>query len=314
MVETRVPAPNIAVEGAAPSAPDDRRCWVVTMHPVETDAGGPAGRDRSDGRRRHRAAPQGRAAVSRSRQHGRGRRGLRAGPDDHVREPRGGRDPRLDGRRASAASHWTSSFRCERSHCPGLCHPQGAGRRRTGQASGRHALHAQGRVRSSRSPTPPHRCPPAVSVTGCVTVFRDVTEEKAADLRVQRELEALSWLGRIRDALTEDRFVLYAQPIVALERRDRRRGAAAPDAPAVRRDRRARRVPAGRRALRAHRRHRPLGDRPGRPTGPPGSRRRREPLGPVAQRPDAAAVHRLRSSRRRAPTRRTSSSRSPRPR
>lgn len=53
-------------------------------------------------------------------------------------------------------------------------------------------------------------------VTGCVTVFRDVTEERAEQLRVQAELEAVGWLGRIRDALAEDRFVLYAQPVVPL--------------------------------------------------------------------------------------------------
>ena len=53
-------------------------------------------------------------------------------------------------------------------------------------------------------------------VTGCVTVFRDVTEERAEQLRVQAELEAVGWLGRIRDALAEDRFLLYAQPVVPL--------------------------------------------------------------------------------------------------
>jgi EAL domain-containing protein (putative c-di-GMP-specific phosphodiesterase class I) len=32
--------------------------------------------------------------------------------------------------------------------------------------------------------------------------------------RVQRDLATLSWLGRIRDALDEDRMVLYSQPII----------------------------------------------------------------------------------------------------
>jgi PAS domain S-box-containing protein len=54
------------------------------------------------------------------------------------------------------------------------------------------------------------------SVPGAVIVFRDVTEEKEDQARVQRELAALSWVGRIRDALDEDRMVLYSQPIVAL--------------------------------------------------------------------------------------------------
>lgn len=47
--------------------------------------------------------------------------------------------------------------------------------------------------------------------TGSVVAFRDITERQTRELR---ELEALSWVGRIRDALDEDRLVLYAQPII----------------------------------------------------------------------------------------------------
>ena len=54
------------------------------------------------------------------------------------------------------------------------------------------------------------------SVEGAVVVFRDITEEKAERLRIKRELDALSWVGRIREALDEDRFVLYTQPIIPL--------------------------------------------------------------------------------------------------
>jgi PAS domain S-box-containing protein len=54
------------------------------------------------------------------------------------------------------------------------------------------------------------------SVEGAVVVFRDITDEKSEQLRVSRELAALTWVGRIREALDEDRFVLYAQPIVPL--------------------------------------------------------------------------------------------------
>jgi PAS domain S-box-containing protein len=50
--------------------------------------------------------------------------------------------------------------------------------------------------------------------TGSVVAFRDITERQARELRERRELEALSWVGRIRDALDEDRLVLYAQPII----------------------------------------------------------------------------------------------------
>jgi PAS domain S-box-containing protein len=53
------------------------------------------------------------------------------------------------------------------------------------------------------------------TVDGVVVVFRDVTADRDELSRVQRDLAALSWLGRIRDALDEDRMVLYSQPIIA---------------------------------------------------------------------------------------------------
>jgi PAS domain S-box-containing protein len=53
-------------------------------------------------------------------------------------------------------------------------------------------------------------------IRGSVIVFDDITERAAEELRVERELEKLNWVGRIRDALDQDRFVLYAQPIVDL--------------------------------------------------------------------------------------------------
>jgi PAS domain S-box-containing protein len=53
-------------------------------------------------------------------------------------------------------------------------------------------------------------------VRGAVVVFRDCSEELAERTRMQRELDALSWVGRTRDAIDEDRLVLYAQPIVPL--------------------------------------------------------------------------------------------------
>ena len=51
---------------------------------------------------------------------------------------------------------------------------------------------------------------------GVVVVFRDTTLERIEQNRVRRELDALTWLGRVQDALDEDRFVLYTQPIVSL--------------------------------------------------------------------------------------------------
>jgi PAS domain S-box-containing protein len=56
-------------------------------------------------------------------------------------------------------------------------------------------------------------------IRGSVVVFRDTTDEHAEQLRTQRELDALTWVGRLRDALDDERLVLYAQPIVALSAR-----------------------------------------------------------------------------------------------
>ncbi len=48
---------------------------------------------------------------------------------------------------------------------------------------------------------------------GRMVVFNDAEDVLAEELRIERELEELSWVGRVRDALDEDRLVLYAQPI-----------------------------------------------------------------------------------------------------
>jgi PAS domain S-box-containing protein len=53
-------------------------------------------------------------------------------------------------------------------------------------------------------------------IEGCVVLFEDITERQAVAKRVERDLEKLAWLERIQEALTEDRFVLYSQPIVDL--------------------------------------------------------------------------------------------------
>ena len=42
------------------------------------------------------------------------------------------------------------------------------------------------------------------------------SEERSERLWIQRQLASLTWVGRIREALDEDRFVLYSQPIVPL--------------------------------------------------------------------------------------------------
>ncbi len=57
-------------------------------------------------------------------------------------------------------------------------------------------------------------------VQGLVVVFDDATDRRAADQRREREREDLNWVGRIRDALDEDRLVLHAQPIIDLHSRE----------------------------------------------------------------------------------------------
>jgi len=54
------------------------------------------------------------------------------------------------------------------------------------------------------------------TVRGVVVAFRDTTEEQTERARTQRALDALTWVGRIRDALDDGRMVMYSQPIVAL--------------------------------------------------------------------------------------------------
>jgi PAS domain S-box-containing protein len=51
-------------------------------------------------------------------------------------------------------------------------------------------------------------------IRGTVVVFTDITEQKKREHALRDEVARLAWVGRIRDALREDRFVLYAQPIV----------------------------------------------------------------------------------------------------
>ena len=51
---------------------------------------------------------------------------------------------------------------------------------------------------------------------GAVVVFDDITERLAEELKSERELDKLFWIGRIQDALAQDRFVLFAQPIMEL--------------------------------------------------------------------------------------------------
>ena len=53
-------------------------------------------------------------------------------------------------------------------------------------------------------------------VHGVVVVFEEISERREQAEALKREAEKLSWIERIQEALVQDRFVLYAQPIVDL--------------------------------------------------------------------------------------------------
>jgi PAS domain S-box-containing protein len=55
---------------------------------------------------------------------------------------------------------------------------------------------------------------------GIVVVFVDMSARRAQEQRRSLELETLNWVGRIRDALDEDRLVLHAQPIIDVNSRE----------------------------------------------------------------------------------------------
>ncbi len=51
---------------------------------------------------------------------------------------------------------------------------------------------------------------------GLVVVFQDVSERREREAEQRRDAETLACINRVEDALAEDRFLLYAQPIVNL--------------------------------------------------------------------------------------------------
>jgi len=57
-------------------------------------------------------------------------------------------------------------------------------------------------------------------VVGVVVVFGDVSVRRAAEQHRKSERETINWVGRLRDALDEDRLVLYVQPIMDLHTRE----------------------------------------------------------------------------------------------
>jgi diguanylate cyclase (GGDEF)-like protein/PAS domain S-box-containing protein len=55
---------------------------------------------------------------------------------------------------------------------------------------------------------------------GCVVIFHDISERKRRDQDKQRDVETLATINRVEEAILEDRFVLYAQPILDLRSRE----------------------------------------------------------------------------------------------
>jgi PAS domain S-box-containing protein len=51
---------------------------------------------------------------------------------------------------------------------------------------------------------------------GCVVVLEDISERKAREEVLQHDVKKHAWMQRIRDVLAEERFLLYAQPIIDL--------------------------------------------------------------------------------------------------
>jgi diguanylate cyclase (GGDEF)-like protein/PAS domain S-box-containing protein len=56
----------------------------------------------------------------------------------------------------------------------------------------------------------------AEGVQGCVVVFQHIAERKREEADRQLEVETLACINRVEDALAQERFVLYAQPLIDL--------------------------------------------------------------------------------------------------
>jgi PAS domain S-box-containing protein len=57
---------------------------------------------------------------------------------------------------------------------------------------------------------------PGFASEGTVVVFEDISERQAQTLKMEHDLEQLATIRRIRGALADDGFLLYAQPIIDL--------------------------------------------------------------------------------------------------
>jgi PAS domain S-box-containing protein len=207
---------NQEVSGAPGSAPDDTRYWLASYYPVrlsdEVIGIGLVVLDITERRQSEdfRSVVMDNMAEGLYSMDGEGRITFM---NAAASEMLGWTDHELRGRTAHEAFHFQrpdgSSFpeeECEISHV------------RTGGKSIAVSNDAFTRQDGTILPVAYSAAPLAgpSEVHGAVVVFRDVTEEQAERLRMQRELDSLTWVGRIRDALDEGRLVLYSQPIEPL--------------------------------------------------------------------------------------------------
>jgi len=56
-------------------------------------------------------------------------------------------------------------------------------------------------------------------VEGCVVLLQDISERKLREQALRRDAESLAWIERVQDAITGERLLLYAQPIVDVRTR-----------------------------------------------------------------------------------------------
>jgi len=215
VLETGEPIVNVEVEGSAPRS-TERRCWLSSFYPVRL-AGEVIGIGLVvvDITERQRAEDL-RAVVMDNMAEGVivcDEDGLLSYMNEAATLMLGWREEELRGQNMHAAIHYQ---RADGSPYPveecelAVLHTAGVPVRSRDDALTR----KDGTIVPVAYSGSPLRTGHAI--TGSVLVFRDISDEKAEETRARRELDALTWVGRIRDALAEERLVLYSQPIVPL--------------------------------------------------------------------------------------------------
>jgi PAS domain S-box-containing protein len=215
VLETGEPIVNVEVDGTAPST-GERRCWLSSFYPVrlanEVVGIGLVVVDITERRR----AEDLRAVVMDNMAEGVivcDHNGMVSYMNEAATQMLGWREEELRGQHIHAAIHYQradgSAFPVEECELA-LLHTTGVPVHSRDDALTR----KDGRIIPVSYSGSPLRT--GHTISGSVLVFRDISDEKAEETRAKRELDALTWVGRIRDALAEERLVLYSQPIVPL--------------------------------------------------------------------------------------------------